>query len=548
MDQSALLQLKACKLEKKGNVFVLTLTGDGDHRFNPSSIEDITQALDFVHKAPGPKALVTTNEGRYFSNGLDLKWIGQNMPSSLKTIQPKFEGLLCKMMKLGLPTIAAINGHAAAGGFMFALVHDYRFMKNDKSVLYMSELDHGMSLPRSLMSVIKEKVPPSCLREVVLRSQKFTASEARTLGLIDGFSGSLEITLEQAMGEANKLATKKWDMEVYASLRCALYPSMIEELEAHRDPYIWPKGMAKVTCTQAGAERKNTQWYLSRDNYFIELMLKQVNQGRLISSGFHRDGWNEMAKMMKKKFGKTFDKDKLKNRFKTLKKIYREVKQLLGQSGFRWCDKKKMVTAELAVWEEFIVEHPWASKYRVRILPNIDTLAIAFGETIEDWRQSQRVCDTNLDDIMPLGDTDQNDLSGHMSAAQSDAPHIDPVDELAESSSSGENAKTSSSQSKRRQSEAPPFLPPLKKRVICEGTSEVMEPLVKTEKILTSPQNLQKQCLESVKEIYKDDELDKDLFLKASDLFRDPLNSNVFLALNPKYRKRWLDYKVGRSP
>ncbi|ERM99033.1 enoyl-CoA delta isomerase 1, peroxisomal [Amborella trichopoda] len=242
MDQSVtLLQLKARKLEKRGNVFVLTLTGNGKHQFNPSSIEDITKALDFVHMAPGPKALTTTNEGKYFSTGLDLKWIEQNLPSCLKIIQLKFEGLMCKMMKLGLPTCAAINGHGSAGGFIFALVHDYRHLKNDKVAFYMGEIDHEMLMHRSWMSVITEKVPPFCLKSVVLKAHKFAASDALWRGLVDGFMGCSKTNLEQAMREGNALVMRKCDMEVYASLRCRLYSSMIEELEAHTDPYSLPK-------------------------------------------------------------------------------------------------------------------------------------------------------------------------------------------------------------------------------------------------------------------------------------------------------------------
>ncbi|KAL4203263.1 hypothetical protein AMTRI_Chr01g127020 [Amborella trichopoda] len=204
MDQSVtLLQLKARKLEKRGNVFVLTLTGNGKHQFNPSSIEDITKARDFVHMAPGPKALTTTNEG--------------------------------------LPTCAAINGHGSAGGFIFALVHDYRHLKNDKVAFYMGEIDHEMLMHRSWMSVITEKVPPFCLKSVVLKAHKFAASDALWRGLVDGFMGCSKTNLEQAMREGNALVMRKCDMEVYASLRCRLYSSMIEELEAHTDPYSLPK-------------------------------------------------------------------------------------------------------------------------------------------------------------------------------------------------------------------------------------------------------------------------------------------------------------------
>ncbi|KAJ8646558.1 hypothetical protein MRB53_008306 [Persea americana] len=236
-------QWNSCRLDRCGSVYILTLTGEGDHRFNPSSLDDILAALTVVERSPEAGALVTTNEGRYFSNGLDLKWVqNSGSLSSLGVIRNKFEGLLSFMMKLGIPTIAAVCGHAAAGGFMLALAHDYRFMKNGRAVLYMSELDHGMNMPRSLMSVIRSKLLPASLREVVLKARKFTAPEAFEYGFVDGFYDDSAKTVEVSIGEAAKLASSKWKRESYANLRAGAFPGVIEELEAQRDPYVWPKG------------------------------------------------------------------------------------------------------------------------------------------------------------------------------------------------------------------------------------------------------------------------------------------------------------------
>ena len=51
--------------------------------------------------------------------------------------------------------------------------------------------------------------------------------------------------------------------------------------------------------------------------------------------------------------GAFFSKDKLKNRFKTLKKTYGDLKAMLDLSGFGWNDTRKMVIAEPDVWKEY---------------------------------------------------------------------------------------------------------------------------------------------------------------------------------------------------
>lgn len=61
---------------------------------------------------------------------------------------------------------------------------------------------------------------------------------------------------------------------------------------------------------------------------------------------------------MKSQFGDTSMKDKLKNRFKTLKKTYKIMKAMLDLSGLGWDDTRKMVTAEPEVWKDcLLVSH-----------------------------------------------------------------------------------------------------------------------------------------------------------------------------------------------
>ena len=60
-------------LRREGEVFVLTLN-DGENRFRDDSVAAWNAALDEVERADGPKALVTTGTGKFYSNGLDLDW------------------------------------------------------------------------------------------------------------------------------------------------------------------------------------------------------------------------------------------------------------------------------------------------------------------------------------------------------------------------------------------------------------------------------------------------------------------------------------------
>jgi enoyl-CoA hydratase/carnithine racemase len=62
------------ELDRDGSVFVLRMQS-GENRFGPDFLDQVNAALDQVQAAEGPVALVTTGEGKFYSNGMDLDWL-----------------------------------------------------------------------------------------------------------------------------------------------------------------------------------------------------------------------------------------------------------------------------------------------------------------------------------------------------------------------------------------------------------------------------------------------------------------------------------------
>eukprot|EP00243_Klebsormidium_subtile_P011435 TRINITY_DN6497_c0_g1_i1.p1 TRINITY_DN6497_c0_g1~~TRINITY_DN6497_c0_g1_i1.p1 ORF type:complete len:238 (+),score=35.35 TRINITY_DN6497_c0_g1_i1:147-860(+) len=220
----------AVQLEKDGNVFVLQLVGEGEHRFNPTSIAAIHKALDEVEQSEGYVALVTTNDGRFFSNGLDLAWLQKN-PTQLLSFMQSFMDLLWRVLHFPVPTVAAINGHAAAGGFMLALAHDYRVMRTDKGVLYLSEVDIGLPLTPGMNAIVRCKMSPSVFRSAALFGTKFNGRDALKSELVDETGENVEATLATAMAKAKQLAARKWERTVYKSLKLEMYKEALKALK-----------------------------------------------------------------------------------------------------------------------------------------------------------------------------------------------------------------------------------------------------------------------------------------------------------------------------
>ncbi|XP_043705175.1 enoyl-CoA delta isomerase 2, peroxisomal-like [Telopea speciosissima] len=148
-----------CTLEKRGNIFFLTLTDDDEHRLNPKLIDQIRSALHQVHAESTRGTVLVTKEGRFFSNSFDLAWAQAAGKCSsrqrLGHMVNLFQPLIADLISLPMPTIAAVFGHAAAAGFMLALSHDYVLMRRDKGVLYISELDIGLPFPEYFMALMQ---------------------------------------------------------------------------------------------------------------------------------------------------------------------------------------------------------------------------------------------------------------------------------------------------------------------------------------------------------------------------------------------------------
>ncbi|XP_051206688.1 enoyl-CoA delta isomerase 2, peroxisomal-like [Lolium perenne] len=217
-----------CTLEQRGRVFVLTLTGDGEHRLGIPLMASIRSALSSVaaqaaQDGPGA-ALVTVAEGRFFSNGLDIGWVGTSRARLAELINA-LRPLAADLLALPMPTVAAVTGHASAGGFLLALCHDYRVMRADRGVLYMSEVDLGFPLPPYFMALLRAKITATqALRDVVLRGARIRAPQAKEMGIVDVVCPGAPETAAEALKLAEQLAARKWDDAVYSSIRISMFP------------------------------------------------------------------------------------------------------------------------------------------------------------------------------------------------------------------------------------------------------------------------------------------------------------------------------------
>ncbi|KDO87093.1 hypothetical protein CISIN_1g009421mg [Citrus sinensis] len=138
---------------------------------------------------------------------------------------------------------------------------------------------------------------------------------------------------------------------------------------------------------QNGGDRNRTVWTPEMDRYFIDLMLEQLSKGnRFDDPLFSKRAWKQMTSVFSAKFKFQYHKDVLKNRYKTLRSLYRAVKSLLDQKGFSWDEMRQMVTADNTIWEEYIKEHPEARSYRIKTVPYYNDLCLIYGNKASEQK------------------------------------------------------------------------------------------------------------------------------------------------------------------
>merc|ERR1719272_1467644 len=113
--------------------------------------------------------------------------------SAADSYSESFYKLLARLVCCPCPVIAAINGHAFAGGFLIAMCADWRVMSDEKGLLCMPEINmQGEVSPgrfpeadRKMMTVFQNKLPGLLVRDIILKGLRWTASEALIRGVVD---------------------------------------------------------------------------------------------------------------------------------------------------------------------------------------------------------------------------------------------------------------------------------------------------------------------------------------------------------------------------
>ncbi len=192
---------------KREGAVALVQMRSGENRFNPGFIAELSRALDEIERSEEPSALVLTGDGKFFSNGLDLAWMSGEGRDRAGEVVTGMLGIFARLLASPIPSVAALNGHAFAGGAMLALACDFRVMRSDRGFFCIPEIDLGLPLHPGMAALIQARLPKLTAHEAIVTGRRYGGVEALARGIADYATPAVDL-LAKAMSVAAPLAGK----------------------------------------------------------------------------------------------------------------------------------------------------------------------------------------------------------------------------------------------------------------------------------------------------------------------------------------------------
>ena len=186
-------------VEQRSGVTIMRLSHGKVNALDLELVQAITAA---VRDVPGDEAMVITGAGTAFSAGVDLQRIVDGGQSYVRAFLPALSAAFLAIFDHPGPVVAAINGHAIAGGCVIAAACDVRVMSQGK--IGLAELSVGVPFPVSAMEILRHGIGPAA-GHLVLTATLLDAAQAQSIGLVHDIDLP-DALLDSALGRARKMA------------------------------------------------------------------------------------------------------------------------------------------------------------------------------------------------------------------------------------------------------------------------------------------------------------------------------------------------------
>ncbi len=169
------------RLEREDDVGILTMV-NGDNAVSGPFLAELRGALQVLAEDDEVRAVVVTGEGKFFGNGLDLKWMKTRNPEEIFLFLLDVTQLLKETALFPKPVIGAINGHAFGLAAIWSCGFDFRLMNADRGWVCFPEMDIDIPFSPGMAAISIHGLGTRVFREMAWTATRYNVREAADVG------------------------------------------------------------------------------------------------------------------------------------------------------------------------------------------------------------------------------------------------------------------------------------------------------------------------------------------------------------------------------
>ena len=193
--------------EDHSDIAVLRLDHGKAHAIDVELATALRDALADVASNSQVRGVVLTGTGSIFCAGVDIVRLLKCGPDYVDEYVPILVDMIVEQFRLPIPLVAAINGHAIAGGCVLAAGCDYRMMADGRGTIGVPELTVGLPFPLVALEVLRFATSEAHLQELVYRGKTYAVAESYERGLVDEIV-TPDALLKKAIEVASQLGSE----------------------------------------------------------------------------------------------------------------------------------------------------------------------------------------------------------------------------------------------------------------------------------------------------------------------------------------------------
>ena len=170
--------------EQRGRTTILRVEHGKVNAIDTELLTELAERLDEIERSSAT-AVVLTGTGKAFSAGVDLFRVLDGGQAYVDGFLTALSATLLRLFTFPRPVVAAVNGHAIAGGCIVVWTCDYKVMAEGTGRVGVTELLVGVPFPAAPLEIVRFAVPGQYVQEVLYTGQTYDPGEAHRRGLVD---------------------------------------------------------------------------------------------------------------------------------------------------------------------------------------------------------------------------------------------------------------------------------------------------------------------------------------------------------------------------